>query len=98
MELRITSRFLYAGTNLVNVPNAMTSFTVYDAFGAAGDVSWAIGVPFSQGYLRGDMLSAGKLDFIFWSDDYVASYVPANQFLSHSNRPAGHQSGHFKCI
>ena len=88
------------GTNLVNVHNAMNVFHGLRRLWAPSteNVSWAIGVPFSQGYLRGDMLSAGKLDFIFWSDDYVASYVLPANFLSHSNRPAGRQSGHFKCI
>ena len=76
------------GTNLVNVPNAMTAFTVYDAFGASVEnVSWAIGVPYSEGYLRGDMLKAGALDFIFWSDDYVASYVlPTNSYRIRADR------------
>ncbi len=77
------------GDGTVNVPNAMTAFTVYNAFSAANNenVFWYIGVPGTYGAVRGDMITAGDMRFTFWGYDYSAPFVvPTNTYRIRTDR------------
>ncbi len=84
--------FMY-GAGLVAVPNAMTAFTVYNAFsiGTTDDVNvlWLIGVPSPDyGACRGDAIVAnGDMRFTFWSIDYTVPFlVPTNTYRIRTDR------------
>ncbi len=71
------------GVGTVNIPNAMTAFTLYNAFSATNNenVFWDIGVPDQFGANRGAMITAGDLHFTFWSYDFSAPFiVPTNTY------------------
>jgi len=78
----INGSYLF-GPETVNVPNAMTSFTVYDAFSSANteNVIWDIGVPDEFGGNRIDMIDEGDMYFSFWNPGYAAPFiVPTNTY------------------
>lgn len=71
------------GAGIVDVPNAMTAFTVYNAFSIANyqNLLWGIGLPGTTGGLRGPMIGSTDLHFTFWADDYCTSFViPINTY------------------
>ena len=71
------------GAGIVDVPNAMTAFTVYNAFSIANyqNLLWGIGLPGTTGALRGPMIGSTDLHFTFWVDDYCTSFViPVNTY------------------
>jgi hypothetical protein len=71
------------GTGLVNVPNAMTAFTVYNAFSTINpeNVLWFIGIPPSYGSGRAAMITDSDLHFSFWAYDFSAPFVvPTNTY------------------
>lgn len=71
------------GVGVVNVPNAMTAFTVYNAFSDTNDenVFWDIGVPAQYGGSRGALITGGDLRFTFWAYDFSAPFVvPTNSY------------------
>jgi hypothetical protein len=77
------------GTGLVNVPNAMTDFTVYDAFSTTNSENavWDMGVPGMEAVSRGDMITGGDMRFTFWSIDYSAPFiVPTNTYRIRTDR------------
>jgi hypothetical protein len=77
------------GTGQVNVPNAITAFTVYNAFSATNSQNaiWDIGVPGSMGVLRGDSIASGDMRFTFWSIDYDMPFiVPTNTYRIRTDR------------
>jgi hypothetical protein len=75
------------GTGLVSVPNAMTTFTVFNAFSTvhAKNVLWMIGVPGADGGIpgtcRGDGIAGADMVFSGWGDDSTAPFVvPTNTY------------------
>jgi hypothetical protein len=72
------------GTGEVGVPNAMTAFTVYNAFSDVNltDVAWIIGVPGAvHGASRGLVVLHQQLDFTTWAYDYQTPGVfPTNTY------------------
>jgi len=88
----VNGSYLFGAGN-VDVPNAMTAFTVYNAISAITihDVSslWIIGVPgTTYGACRGDnILADGNLDFTFWANDNrVRFVVPTNTYRIRTDR------------
>jgi hypothetical protein len=84
----INGSYLF-GPGVVNVPNAMTAFTVYDAFSAtnAENIIWEIGVPADAGSDRVAMITYGDLHFSFWSYDWSAPFiVPTNTYRLRTDR------------
>ncbi len=79
------------GTGLVGVSNAMTAFTVYNAFSTINDknVVWMIGVPqFVWGGCRGDgVADGGELVFSTFTYDYIPGFVvPTNTYRIWTDR------------
>jgi hypothetical protein len=77
------------GAGAVGVPNAMTTFTVYNAFSATNNenVLWAIGTPGQYAINRIDLITAGLMRFSFWSIDYSAPFaVPTNAYRIRTDR------------
>src|SRR5580658_5583191 len=72
------------GIGFVQVPNAMTSFTVYNAFSTANakNVIWMIGLPGGAlGSCRGNGIAGADLVFSGWGDDSTAPFVvPTNTY------------------
>jgi hypothetical protein len=71
------------GSGTVNVPTAMTSFTVYNVFSATNNENdlWNIGIPNQYGANRVAMIAEGDLHFSFWYFDYSAPFVvPTNTY------------------
>jgi hypothetical protein len=82
IQNNINGSYLF-GPGAVNVPNAMTSFTVYDAFSSANNENliWEIGFPDAFGDNRIDMIVGGDIYFSFWSFGYEAPFtVPTNTY------------------
>jgi len=80
--------FMY-GEGQMNVPNAMTAFTVYDAFSTTNTVStiWDLGDPTQVGMNRGAMIVNGDLNFTFWGYDFNAPFVvPTNTYRIRTDR------------
>jgi subtilase family serine protease len=80
IQNNINGSYLF-GDGTVDVPNAMTDFTVYDAFSATNNENtiWDIGVPDVSGGNRVDMITAGDMRFSFWAYDYSVPFiVPTN--------------------
>jgi hypothetical protein len=81
------------GTKEVGVPDAMTSFIVYNALSATNteNVLWMIGVPgVTYGACRGDMITGGNAHFTFWAYDYDAPFqVPTNTYRIRTDRVNG---------
>jgi hypothetical protein len=72
-----------SGSGLVNVPNAMTSFAVYNAFSTTNteNMIWDIGVPGQGSANRADDIALGDLYFTFWNENYFTSFVvPTNTY------------------
>jgi hypothetical protein len=67
------------GTGNVGVPNALTTFAVYNSFSneANGNVIWAIGQPQTYGALRSDTIYDGELYFSTWTYDYPFPFLVA---------------------
>ena len=61
----------------INIPNALTAFTVYNVTEATNNANilWFIGVPGEYGAGRGHSFVGGELNFTTWSYDYSAPYV-----------------------
>jgi hypothetical protein len=77
------------GTGSVGIPNAMTAFTVYNAFSATNNenVIWAIGTPGQYYVNRISMITAGLMHFSFWAVDYSAPFtVPTNTYRIRTDR------------
>ena len=78
------------GAGTANVPNAMTAFTVYNAFSAtnAENVIWEIGVPGVFYANRGSMITLGNMRFTFWSYDADSPpfRVPTNTYRIRTDR------------
>lgn len=77
------------GTGLVNVPNAMTAFSVYNAFSAVNheNMMWDIGIPGQVTANRGNCVSQGDMYFTFWGDDYFLPYIiPTNTYRIRTDR------------
>ena len=80
-----------AGSGNVNVPNAMTAFTLYSAFAESNtdDVLWLIGVP---GVVYGasradDVVAGGDMLFSTWTYDYPIPFVvPTNTYRIWTDR------------
>lgn len=72
------------GRKQVGVPDAMTSFVVYNAHSATNreNVFWMIGVPgTTYGSCRGDMITGGHAHFTLWAYDYDSPFiVPLNTY------------------
>jgi hypothetical protein len=88
--VRFANGYLH-GVGSVGVPNAMTAFTVYNAFAYPSNdiVLWMIGVPGSAyGACRGDGLANfGYMRFSTWTYDYTASFiVPTNTYRLRTDR------------
>ena len=82
IQNNINGSYLF-GSGTVNVPNAMTSFTLYDAFSATNfeNVLCDIGIPGQYGANRIVMITGGDLHFSFWTYDYSAPFiVPTNTY------------------
>jgi hypothetical protein len=82
IQNNINGSFLF-GAGIVDVPNAMTSFTLYNAFSATNNenVFWDIGIPSFYGANRIAMITAGDLHFSFWAYDFSAPFVvPTNTY------------------
>jgi hypothetical protein len=76
-----------AGTANVGVSNAMTAFTVYNAFSNVvegfdwGAVVWMVGAPEGYEVSRGCAILQGQLDFTAWPENYSAPFiVPTNTY------------------
>ena len=90
IQNNVNGSYMY-GAGLVGVPNAMTAFTVFNAFSTTNNESvlWDIGVPGSSvfGADRGDMINGGDLDFICWGDDYTVPFaIPTNTYRIWTDR------------
>jgi hypothetical protein len=88
IQNNINGSYLF-GPGLVNVPNAMTAFTVYDAFAATNleNIFWDIGFPDVYGGNRVAMITAGDLHFSFWAYDWSAPFiVPTNTYRIRTDR------------
>ena len=89
IDNNINGSYLH-GTGLVNVPNAMTAFTVYSAFSSTNseNLSWLIGVPGTVwGASRGDWISGGVMGFTFWAYDFPTTFVvPTNLYRIRTDR------------
>jgi sugar lactone lactonase YvrE len=72
------------GTGTVNIPDAMTAFTVFKAISTTNeqDNMWLVGVPDVFGTDRGANIDAGYLNFTFWN---YADF--GNIFLVPTNTP-----------
>jgi hypothetical protein len=71
------------GTGDVGVPNAMTTYVVYNSFSneANGDVLFCIGQPPLYGSIRCDTIYLGDIDFATWTFDYPFPYLgPTNTY------------------
>jgi hypothetical protein len=71
------------GTGDVAVPNAMTAFTVYNAFTDtnAANIPWLIGVPGPYGASRCLAVLVQELDFGTWAHDYeMPGMFPTNTY------------------
>jgi hypothetical protein len=82
IQNNINGSYLF-GPGTVNVPNAMTAFTVYNAFSATNDENliWEIGYPDAFGANRVDMIADGDMYFSFWSFGNDAPFiVPTNTY------------------
>jgi hypothetical protein len=69
------------GAGLVNIPAAMTAFTVYNAVSTANpkNAVWSIGVPDDYGGDRCFSIVDGQLNFSDFAIDFLTSWdVPAN--------------------
>ncbi|HEY3913872.1 MAG TPA: immunoglobulin domain-containing protein, partial [Verrucomicrobiae bacterium] len=78
--------YLY-GTGNVAVSNAMTAFTVYNAFtdtnspGTGGNCVWVVGSPGEYGASRGLFIVDQELDFATWTYDYhLPGTFPTNTY------------------
>jgi len=78
--------YLYS-TEDVGVPNAMTTFTVYNAFSNVigttdwGAVIWFVGSPEGSESSRGCAIFQGLLDFTTWDGNYSTPFiVPTNTY------------------
>ncbi len=77
------------GSGQVQVPNALTAFTLYNAFCTTNNENtmWDIGIPNSHGANRVSMITAGDMRFSFWSYDYSAPFiVPTNTYRLRTDR------------
>jgi len=78
------------GTNDVGVPDAMTSFVVYNAFSTANfeNILWMVGIPAAAfGGDRSDYISSGDMAFTTWGYVYIPPYVtPVNTYRIKSDR------------
>jgi len=82
IQNNINGSYLF-GPGLVNVPQAMTAFTVYDAFSTTNqqNLIWEIGYPDSFGANRIAIIASGDMYFSFWSYDFPAPFVvPTNTY------------------
>ncbi|HEV7926452.1 MAG TPA: immunoglobulin domain-containing protein, partial [Verrucomicrobiae bacterium] len=75
------------GTGDVRVPNAMTAFTVYNAFSNVigttdwGAVIWFVGSPTGNESSRGCANFQGLLDFTTWDANYLTPFIlPTNTY------------------
>jgi hypothetical protein len=71
------------GIGNVNIPNAMTAFTVYNAISASNQacVAWLIGVPENLGNCRGVVVLSQSLDFTTEGFDYrFSTILPTNTY------------------
>ena len=75
------------GTEDVGVSNAMTAFTVYNAFSNVigafdwGAILWLVGQPEGNEASRGLAIWQGLLDFTTWPDNYQAPFIaPTNTY------------------
>jgi hypothetical protein len=78
------------GTGTVNVPNAMTAFTVYNAFSTTNNENllWLIGIPGTTwGGSRSEDIAGGDLLFSTWAYIYGTSFViPTNTYRIWTDR------------
>jgi invasion protein IalB len=80
--------YLY-GTGDVGVPNAMTSFTVVNAFSNSNyvNMAWLIGVPVNYGGDRSETVYQTVRDFTTWAYGYEAPFVvPTNTYRIWTDR------------
>jgi Immunoglobulin domain len=88
IQNNVNGSYLF-GAGTVNVPNAMTAFTVYDAFSTTNreNITWEIGVPDDFGANRIAMITLGELHFSFWAYDFSAPFVvPTNTYRIRTDR------------
>ena len=72
-----------SATRNVGVPNALTTFAVYNSFSNEpnGSAMWFIGQPPAYGAGRADALVGGKMVFSTWAYDYYAPFLsPTNTY------------------
>jgi hypothetical protein len=84
----VNGSFLFGSGN-VGVPNAMTEFTVYNAFSTATtDIMRSlIGVPGNNKCCRCDDINSGEMLFVTWNDDYRDPFVvPTNTYRIWTDR------------
>jgi hypothetical protein len=77
------------GTGVVGLSNALTSFTVYNAFSAihSENLLWATGSSGQCFASRGDLITGGDLRFTFWCLDYSMPFVvPTNTYRIRTDR------------
>ncbi len=71
------------GNGQVQVPDAMTAFTVYMASAATNNynIMWVFGIPGDDGADRGSQLYGDQIGFTFWAWDYPSSItIPTNTY------------------
>jgi hypothetical protein len=71
------------GGGQVQVPDALTAFTVYMASAVSNDynIMWVFGLPGDDGGCRGAQLYGDQIGFTFWAWDYPSSItIPTNTY------------------
>lgn len=65
------------GSGDVEIPDAMTAFTVYSpsSVSASAEIAWLVGSPGNFGATRGPSFINGDLNFTTWGYDYTAPYT-----------------------
>jgi hypothetical protein len=72
-----------SGTGNVDVPNALTTFAVYNYFANEpnGSALWIIGQPPTYGSIRADAIVSSEIDFSTWGyDSYSPFTCPTNTY------------------